>query len=145
MGSTGDSMVRTPRKPGRAGRHPLVLPSDTRVYRDMEKTAHQTSTASGTGDIGPGQYTVPSTMGATTDVRMRRMPRYTVQNKTNQSRRFLSKQHSAASEMGVGSPGPAIYNRHLPLSVGDSEAFEAQHVRPDFASTVRAYPKTMHD
>ena len=34
--------------------------------------------------------------------------------------------------MGTGSPGPAIYSRHLPISVGDPGAFNSQAVPVSF-------------
>jgi hypothetical protein len=103
----------------RVGRHPMQSASDRRRYAQIEKPAHGGLLgASPSGGPAPGQYEMPTTLGSATDVRFRKLPRYTVQTRQGDHvRRFISKEHSVASDMGSNSPGPAIYSRHLPVSV----------------------------
>lgn len=110
---------------GRAGRHPLQPLSDTRRFAAEEKPAHGTLTpmdppppATQTANVGPGQYEVAPTLGAETDVKFKKGPRFTILTKKEEKKRFISKEHSNASMMSTASPGPALYGNHLPLGVG---------------------------
>jgi hypothetical protein len=120
-------VATTPRRQmhGRAGRHPLQPASDTRRFAPEERPAHGTvgpmdppPPATQVANVGPGQYETAPTMGAATDVRFKSRPRFTILTKKEETKRFLSKEHSDASMMSTASPGPALYGNHLPLGVG---------------------------
>lgn len=125
----------TPRQQmhGRAGRHPLQPMSDTRRFAAEEPPAHGTVTpmdppppATQVANVGPGQYAMAPTFGAGADVRLKASPRYSINKKNDEPKRFISKEHSNVSMKSTSSPGPALYCGHSPLGVGVPAAVSAE-------------------
>ena len=104
-------------------RHPMQSAKDPRRFAPEEPSAHGNAgpmdpAQPSSGSVGPGQYEMPPTLGVATDIRFKQKPSYTILTKKEEKRRFISKEHSDASMMSLGSPGPALYGKHQPLGVG---------------------------